>query len=40
MFDPGKTSRITVARFMSDLLLDEALWNEWRFKTPVVYNRE
>lgn len=40
MFDPGKTSRITVARFMSDLLSDETLWNEWRFKTPVVYNRD
>lgn len=40
LFDPGKTSRITVARFMSDLLSDEALWKEWRFKTPVVYNKE
>lgn len=40
MFDPGKTSRITVARFMSDLLSDEFLWNKWRSKTPVLYNRD
>lgn len=40
IFDPGKTSRINVARFMADLLADGALWETWKFRTPVIYNRE
>ncbi len=40
LFDPGKTSRINVSRFMADLLLDEKLWKEWRYRMPVVYNKE
>jgi len=39
VFDAGKTTRINVSRFMSDLLLDEALWNEWRCRMPVLYNQ-
>lgn len=39
IFDPGKTSRINVAQFMSDLLTNASLWKEWRYKTPVIYNK-
>lgn len=40
LFDPGKTSRINVANFMSRLILDEAIWNKWKGKMPVIYNTE
>jgi putative NADH-flavin reductase len=40
IFDPGKTSRINVADFMVNLLKDENLWEEWKYKTPVIYNIE
>lgn len=40
IFDAGKTSRINVADFMVSLLKDEELWDEWKYKTPVVYNVE
>ena len=39
VFDAGKTSRINVANFMVELLLDGELWNEWRFIMPVIYNK-
>ena len=39
IFDPGKTSRINVAQFISDLLTNDSLWKEWRYKTPVIYNK-
>jgi hypothetical protein len=38
VFNSGKTSRINVSSFMSELLLDEKLWSEWKFKMPVIYN--
>lgn len=38
IFNPGKTSRINVAHFMVDLLVDESLWDMWKYKTPVIYN--
>ncbi len=40
IFDPGKASRINVSGFMIKLLLDEKLWNEWRYNLPVLYNAE
>ncbi|NPD46643.1 MULTISPECIES: NAD(P)-binding oxidoreductase [unclassified Lentimicrobium] len=40
IFDAGKTSRINVANFMVSLLKDEDLWEKWKYKTPVIYNRE
>lgn len=40
IFNPGKTSRINVAQFMKDLLVNDSLWKEWLFKTPVIYNKE
>jgi len=39
VFNAGKTSRINVSHFMASLVLDEALWNQWEFKTPVLYNK-
>ena len=39
IFDPGKTSRINVAHFMAELLVNENLWNKWQFKMPVIYNK-
>lgn len=38
IFDAGKTSRINVADFMSDLATKSELWNEWKGKMPVIYN--
>jgi len=40
IFNPGKTSRINVAYFMVDLLENESLWEMWKYKTPVIYNKE
>jgi hypothetical protein len=40
IFNPGKTSRINVAQFMNDLLVNDSLWKEWLYKTPVIYNKE
>lgn len=39
IFDAGKTSRINVADFMVSLLKDEKLWEKWKYKTPVIYNK-
>ncbi len=38
--DPGKTSRIQVAHFMAELLSKDDLWNQWLYKTPVIYSKE
>lgn len=40
VFDAGKTSRINVAHFMAELLLNDELWEKWKFKMPVIYNNE
>lgn len=40
IFDPGRTSRINTAHFMSQLIADDHLWAEWRGQMPVVYNKE
>lgn len=40
IFDAGKTSRINVAHFMAELATNNDLWEQWKFKTPVVYNKE
>ncbi len=39
LFNAGKTSRINVGHFMAELATDEKLWEQWRGKTPVVYNK-
>ncbi|MCX6175489.1 MAG: SDR family oxidoreductase [Ignavibacteriales bacterium] len=38
VFDAGKTSRINASHFMIDLLLNEELWEKWKYKMPVIYN--
>lgn len=39
LFNPGKTSRINVGHFMAKLLVENDLWDQWRGKMPVIYNR-
>jgi nucleoside-diphosphate-sugar epimerase len=38
IFDSGKTSRINVAHFMSQLNLNDDTWHKWKNKMPVIYN--
>ena len=38
IFNPGKTSRINVSHFMVELVTNDKLWQEWKHKTPVIYN--
>ena len=38
IFDAGKTSRINVAGFMAQLILNDATWSQWRGQMPVIYN--
>ena len=38
VFDAGKTSRINVAHFMSELITNEIIWEKWEGKMPVIYN--
>ena len=40
IFNSGKTSRINVAHFMSDLITDDNLWAKWKGQMPLVYNKE
>ncbi len=40
LFKPGKTSRINVAHFISELISNEKIWVEWKGKMPVIYNKE
>lgn len=40
IFNAGKTSRINVSQFMVELLLNEELWREWKFKMPAIYNKK
>ena len=40
IFNSGKTSRINVAHFMGDLIINDEIWNKWKGQMPVVYNRE
>jgi hypothetical protein len=40
LFNPGKTSRINVSHFMAELVTNDKLWQDWKQKTPVIYNKE
>ncbi len=40
IFDAGVTSRINVAVFMADLIVDNRTWTQWQGKMPVIYNKE
>ncbi len=39
LFDPGKTSRISVAHFMAELITNDDTWTRWRGQMPVIYNK-
>ena len=39
IFDSGKSSRINVSHFMVELLANDALWQKWKYHTPVLYNK-
>jgi putative NADH-flavin reductase len=39
IFNAGKTSRINVSHFMTELVTDHKPWIYWRFKTPVIYDK-
>ncbi|MDQ0258108.1 putative NADH-flavin reductase [Evansella vedderi] len=39
IFNAGKTSRINVSHFMTELVTVDKTWNDWKFKAPVVYNK-
>ncbi len=38
IFDAAPTSRINVAEFMSELVINSDLWSRWKGKMPVIYN--
>ena len=38
IFDAGRTSRINVGHFMAELISDDATWNTWQGRMPVIYN--
>ena len=40
IFNAGKTSRINVAHFMTELICNDELWNKWKGQMPVIYNEE
>jgi len=40
IFDAGRTSRINVAHFMSELIFSNTKWDQWKGKMPVIYNQE
>lgn len=39
IFNAGKVSRINVSHFMAELANDDKIWDEWKYKTPVLYNK-
>ena len=39
IFDAGKTSRINIGHFMTNLISDDDLWNKWKGQMPVIYNK-
>ncbi len=38
IFDAGKTSRINVAHFFSQLIMNDEIWHKWKGQMPVLYN--
>lgn len=38
IFTGRPTTRSNVAHFMADLIENPELWNEWKFKMPVIMN--
>jgi len=39
IFNAGSTSRINVGHFMADLITSAVIWNRWKCKMPVIYNK-
>lgn len=39
IFNAGQISRINVAHFMADLIMNEDTWQAWRWQMPVLYNK-
>lgn len=39
IFDAGQVSRINVAHFMSELISDNELWQQWKGRMPVIYSK-
>jgi NAD(P)-dependent dehydrogenase (short-subunit alcohol dehydrogenase family) len=39
IFNAGTTSRMNVGHFMMDLVLDRDVWQLWKGKMPVIYNK-
>lgn len=39
IFNPGVTTRINVAHFMADLIVNAEQWHNWKGKMPVIYNK-
>lgn len=40
IFNPGKTSRINVGHFMTELITNQEQWIKWKGQMPVIYNME
>ncbi|WP_448248397.1 NAD(P)-dependent oxidoreductase [Thalassotalea agariperforans] len=40
LFGDGKTSRVNVAHFMSQLVLNVDCWEQWKNQMPVIYNTD
>ncbi|WP_372649589.1 NAD(P)-dependent oxidoreductase [Draconibacterium sp.] len=40
VLNPGKVSRINVARFMAELICDNNTWKSWKGQMPLIYSRE
>ena len=40
IFNPGTTSRINVANFMSELISSTDVWKSWKGQMPVIYNKK
>ncbi len=40
LFSGRPTTRSNVARFMTQLIEDEVLWDTWKFKMPVIMNAQ
>ena len=39
IFNAGRSSRINVAHFMADLITTSNIWDRWKGKMPVIYNK-
>lgn len=40
IFNAGSTSRINVAHFMAELIMNDQIWSQWIGQFPVIYNRK